>query len=162
MAIYKKFTGTQGPWLNAAEVKSGISAKLIAETEPQEGQFGKRDVSKIRLEGDPKPYNVNLNRTTINGLVEAFGENSRNWIDKPLTVHTEKMTVSGRRTTVLYILPQGFELVEDTNGYLVITRAGAEKEDIPIIESQTHGFGTPPGEDEINNRFSAVAEEDRE
>src|SRR3990167_686230 len=32
---------------------------------------------------------------------------------------------------------------------------------IPIIENETHGFATSPNENEVNNRFSVAAEEER-
>lgn len=137
---YTKQTGVQGAWVKNAEIKSGTVAQLVSETEPVEGQFGKRDVAKIRIEGDRDVKNVNVNKPSISALVDAFGEDSKGWVDKPLTLHTEKMLVGGKRVTALYLVPEGYELSEDAGGYLVITKIEGEKqinqpdESIPIVE----------------------------
>jgi len=120
---YNKQSTIGGAWLRAAELTNGTRAKLVSESKPVEGgQYGTQDVAKIRLEGNQELKNVSLNKTTINAFIDAFGDDSKNWIDKVLTVHTEKMVVSGRRTTALYLIPEGYELSEDEGGYLVIKR----------------------------------------
>jgi hypothetical protein len=61
------------------------------------------------IEGGDEPLNVNLNRATINGLVDAFGEDSALWIGHYLTVETEKMRVAGKAVVALYLIPKGYE-----------------------------------------------------
>ena len=137
---YTKQTGVQGAWVKNAEIKSGVSAKLVSETEPIEGQFGKRDVAKIKIEGESETKNVNVNKPSISALVDAYGEDSKEWINKPITLYTEKMNVGGRRVVALYIVPEGYVLNEDEGGYLVITRSGqvvgknTREESIPVVE----------------------------
>jgi len=58
---------------------------------------------------------VNLNRATINGFVDAFGEKSADWINKVLTVETEKVKVGGKTV---------FEKQDDANDYTVIVKKG--------------------------------------
>ena len=142
--IYKKqIEGTQGAWVKASEITSGVKAKLVSETQPTEGEYGKQDVAKIRIENETETKNVRLNKPTISGLIDAFGEDSKEWINKELTIHTEKMIVGGKRVTALYLLAEGFTLGEDKGGYLVITKKGdAVKDmgkDIPIIEEGEYG-----------------------
>ena len=124
MSIYQKLTGAQGPWIKNSEVKDGSRAKLVSETEPKEGKYGMRDVSKIRLENDSEPKNVNINKPSINALVGAFGEDSKNWVNKYLTLKTMRMSVAGRMVTALYLISEGYELTEDAGGYLVIVKSG--------------------------------------
>lgn len=129
MATYKKSVSVSGNWAKANEIASGTKAKIKSETNPIPSQFKNDDgsakmqnVAKVLFQGSVEPVNMNLNRNTIDGLVEAFGEDSKNWIDKVLTAHTEKMLVSGRRVTGLYLLPEGFEVAEDEGGYMVVRR----------------------------------------
>lgn len=121
---FTKQTGTGGPWVKASELENGTKAKLVSEATEQEGQFGTQTVAKIRFQGEEESKNVNLNKPTVNALVDAFGEESKDWVGKLLTVQTEKMMVSGRRITALYLIPEGYHLSEDEGGYLVISKIG--------------------------------------
>lgn len=144
---YNKPSTTQGAWVRAVDLKIGTTGKLVSETLPQEGEFGTQDVAKIRINGDDETKNVRVNKPSLAGLITAFGDESKDWINKELTLQTEKMLVGGRRVTALYLIPEGFELTEDEGGYLVIKRIGEESvkdvnanlqdkiEDIPTIES---------------------------
>lgn len=118
--LFQKKTSVQGGWVKAADVVSGTKCKLITEATKQEGEYGEQTVAKIRFQGADEALNVRLNNTTIGGLVDAFGPDSNDWIGKVLTAHTEKSMVSGRRVTVLYLLAEGYELREDSNGYLQV------------------------------------------
>jgi hypothetical protein len=130
---YSKSAG--GPWAKASELTSGSRAKLISETERKESQFKDKngnpkmqDVAKVRFEGKDEALNVNLNRATIYALIDAFGEESKDWMGRTLTVQTEKAVVAGKRVTVMYLVPDGFEVQEDTEGYVQIVRTGEKAE----------------------------------
>lgn len=133
MATYKKSSGVSGSWVKGSEVVSGTKCKLTSETIPSEstyeGKVIKNNVAKIRFQGDDsESKNVNVNRPTINGLIDAFGEDSKDWIGKYLTAQTEKMLVGGKRVTALYLIPEGYEMKEDEGGYIVITKVGNKVE----------------------------------
>jgi hypothetical protein len=137
MAVYTKSASVSGKWVKGGDIKSGTKAKLKAETVKRESQFKNKDetvkmqdVSKIRFEDDVEVYNIALNRATIDALIDAFGPESNNWIDKVLTTQVEKMVVAGRAVRALYLIPEGFELGEDQNGYMVINRIGSKDEDV--------------------------------
>jgi len=121
MAKFTKQSSTGGAWIKPAEIEQGARAKLVSEATPVEGQFGTQTVAKIRVEGMGEAVNINLNKPTVNALVDAFGEESKDWCNQPLTIQTEKMMVSGRRVTAVYLIPKGYKLDEDEGGYLVIT-----------------------------------------
>jgi hypothetical protein len=132
-----------GAWAKAAELTEGQRAKIVDECTPIESQFTDdkgnkkmQDVCKVRFEGNADPLNVNLNRATIKGLVEAFGADSKQWIGNVLTVHTEKVAVAGKRVTALYLVPEGFEVGENDEGYVEIVRKG-EKPSTPAADAET-------------------------
>lgn len=127
MAIYTKSQSVQGKWINKKEIKSGTRCYLVAETKGmpsnfrnEDGTVSEQDVSKIQFEGANEPVNVAINRPSINALVDAFGEDSKNWVKKPLTAITEKTVVAGKRGIALYLVPEGYEVTEDAGGYVVI------------------------------------------
>lgn len=128
---YTKSQGVGGAWVKGSEVVSGTKCKLTTETVPStssyEGKVINNNVSKIRFQGEnTDAKNVNVNRPSINALIEAFGEDSKDWIGKLLTAQTEKMIVGGKRVTALYLIPENYELKEDAGGYIVITKIGGQ------------------------------------
>lgn len=163
MTKYSKTSAIMGSWAKASEIENGTTAKIVSETAPQASQFKNKDgsiktqdVTKVLFKGFPEAMNVSLNRTTINGLVDAFGEDSVDWKDKILTVETEKVRVGGKAVVALYLIPEGYEKRDDESGYAVIVKIGLGEdevvkkpkkskileEDIPVIEED--------GEEEID------------
>lgn len=125
---YTKSVIVSGSWIKGSDVTSGTRAKLVSETVKRESQFKNddgtpkiQDVAKIQFEGG-EVTNIALNRATIDGLVDAFGTESKDWVGKMLTAQTEKMIVGGKRVTALYLVPDGAEVAEDENGYMIIRR----------------------------------------
>ena len=96
----------------------------------------REDVGKVRFDGKNEPLNVSFNRPSINALVDAFGDDSAKWQGNELTCLTERMMVSGKRVTVMYYVPNGYELKENEEGYVNIVRQGDEVE--------------PTSEDDVN------------
>src|SRR3990167_3619285 len=127
---YTKKSNVQGSWIKASELTSGTRAKLVSETTPQEGEFGTQDIAKIKIQDEGEIKNVRINNPTLNALIEAFGEDSNLWMNKVLTVHTEKMIVAGKRVVALYLIPEGYKISEDAGGYIVISKI----DDTPHIE----------------------------
>ncbi len=144
MAKYRKTNIIIGAWAKASQLTNGITAKIVSETKPQPSQFLNKDgtpkmqdVAKILFQGFSEVLNISLNRTTINGLIDAFGEDSAQWQNKTLTVETEKVRVGGKAVVALYLIPEGYHKIDDENGYAIIVAKGSltqKEDDIPIIE----------------------------
>jgi hypothetical protein len=93
--------------------------------------------AKILFSGDSEEKNISLNRATINGLIDAFGDDSALWQDQVLVCETEKVRVAGKAVTAVYLVPEGYERVDDENGYTVIVKKGTQvgaPEEIPSID----------------------------
>ncbi|MDO8094426.1 MAG: hypothetical protein Q6360_13190 [Candidatus Brocadiales bacterium] len=128
---YTKARG--GKWAKASEIKDGTQAKIVDECSRVESQFKDdkgnpktQDVAKVRFEGENEAVNVSFNRATIYGLIDAYGADSKGWIGKVVTAHTEKISVAGKRVMALYLVPEGYEMGEDDAGYVVIQKKGSE------------------------------------
>ena len=133
MATYVKNVSLGGSWVKPADLKSGMRAKIVSETSPIPSQFLNKDgspkvqdVCKIQFEGLNDVLNLALNRATINALVDAFGGDSKNWMNKVLAVETEKVRVGGKTATALYLVPQGYHKEDDLNGYAQVIKNTAE------------------------------------
>lgn len=139
--LYKKQSKISGAWAKASELGKCLYAKIVSETTPQPSTFtdknGKtkmQDVCKVEFEGMDGELNVNLNRATINGLVDAFGEDSKAWQGHRLSVETEKMRVAGKAVTALYLIPEGFKRIDNEDGYAMIVKEGGAFESDNIDE----------------------------
>lgn len=131
-----------GQWIDKKELKNGDVIKLVTEAKEFEGQKGKQVVAKARLKGsDEEAKNVGINRQSMSALIEAFGEDSVNWMNQLLTLNVEKTVIAGKRSIILYLIPEGFEVTEDSGGYLQVTRKGFDK-DIQLTPVENMDFGS--------------------
>lgn len=138
MAEYNKSVG--GAWLDADTLSDGVKIKLVSECVKQESRFKDRDgnvktenVAKVRVQGKEDTVNMRLNWTTIYGLIDAFGKESKDWIDKVLTVKTVDAMVGDTMRTIVYLIPEGFELGKTADKKLEIRKIGGTapvKEDV--------------------------------
>ena len=168
MSIYKKQVQVFGSWAKAADLKSGMRAKIVSETNPVPSQFlnkdgsvKNQDVCSVKFEGFNDNFNVALNRATINGLVDAFGENSADWQNKPLTVETEKMRVGGKVVVALYLIPDGFERIDDSNGYAKIVHKGLQNAPGSTKGAQDDEIPVVSPEDDVNEELQEVADREK-
>ena len=145
MANYNVEESIGGKWAKNSELSQMKRAKIVNEVKPSVSRFlnedgtpKMQDVAKVKFEGMNDVLNVNLNKATLNGLVKAFGSDSKNWMDKILSVETEKVRVGGKAGVALYLIPEGFQKVDDENGYAKIMKnmdgvQPAPAEEIPTI-----------------------------
>ena len=133
MTIYKKQNSTYGAWVKGSQVTAGTKVEIVSETIAQPSQFQDKngnmktqDVCKVRFQGGDDSLNISLNRATLNALIDAFGEDSKLWIGKILTAHTEKVAVAGKRVTAVYLLPENYIVQEDADGYIQIVNPSKE------------------------------------
>ncbi len=132
--LYQKQETIRGAWIKKDSELNDKRAKLVTETKPipsnfkdKEGNATTQNVSKIQIEEKDEVVNIAINKPSINALIDAFGEDSKSWVNHTLKIKTEKMMVSGKRVIALYLIPEGYELTEDDNGFIIITKSG-EKE----------------------------------
>lgn len=153
--LYAKNQSVQGKWVNKKEIKSGARCQLVSEVKSIPSNFKNDDdtmkeqnVGKLLIEGQTEAVNVAVNRQSLDALIDAYGADSVAWQKKPLTAVTEKTTIGGKRVIVLYLVPEGYEVTEDDNGYVVIARADAEGEEVfdddePVADTEASDDGHP-------------------
>lgn len=56
---------------------------------------------------------LNFNQTSLNALIDAFGEKTDDWINKTVNVLIFKQNVSGKFLDVVYLAPDGYEMTEN-------------------------------------------------
>ena len=127
--------GTSGAWIDADSVKTDDKVKIVSECTKQESRFKDKEgnlktenIVKVRFQGADESKNMRLNWTTIYGLIDAFGKDSEEWIGKVLTLKTIDAMVGDTMRTIMYLIPEGFELKKTEEKKMVISRlADSEK-----------------------------------
>lgn len=113
-----------GKWHDKKALKTGDLAKIKTEaTETPNQMGGTQWVAKIAIKGVPEALNMAINKPSKNALIDAFGEETNDWINKVLTLHVEKTIVSGKRGVAVYLVPENYVVGEDSGGYVVIRPA---------------------------------------
>lgn len=116
----EKSSGVGGTWLPKKDLENGQALKLTTEAQYVEGQNGKQLVAKCKVKGMDGEFNLAINTPTKNALIEAFGDDSVNWVGKLLTVAVESGIFAGKRGIMLNLVPEGYVLAEDAAGYITI------------------------------------------
>ena len=141
MPKINKSTGGGGAWLDKKTLATGDRLKLETEADwiPSQ-QGGEQLVAKCRVQGKTQEaVNIAINAPTRNGLIDAFGDDSALWVEKPLTVHKFDTLIAGKKGIAIYLVPEGYELGEDSGGFLKIMPGGTQD-----------GAVDAPKEEEIN------------
>lgn len=130
MTKVTKSSGVGGKWLDKASLKTGDVAKIKTEATEEPSQLGGTQlVAKLHVKGHTEPANIAINKPSKNALIDAFGDDTKNWVDKLLTINVERTIISGKRGYALYLVPEGFEVGEDSGGYIVVSRIGGAPTD---------------------------------
>lgn len=143
MAIYKKQVSLGQFFKKGEDIKDGDIVKIANEGKKQEGQYGEQDIFLVK-KGD-KEGNVSFNQTSINNLIDGYGEDSINWIGKKVKVMMIKMSVSGKIRPVYYFLHPDSILDDETGEFSIVKNT---QDDIPVIE-EYHEEHLKEGEPEI-------------
>jgi len=113
---------SMGNFLKKGEdFKDGDILEIANEGKQVEGTYGTQDLFLVKV-GDLEG-NVSFNQTSINGLIDAYGDDSINWIGKKIKTTKIKQNVSGKFIDVYYFSHPEAEMTED--GFVMSVREEA-------------------------------------
>jgi len=95
----------QGEYLTSSDIQNGDVVTIIEEPQlrsAEETGFD-RDVWGIKVELPNKTEKLwTLNKTTYNELWDSFGDESKNWLGKKVSISTENRKVRGEKKTIMF------------------------------------------------------------
>lgn len=151
---YQQTQTLTGGWVDKSQLKNGQRAKIVSEAQPVPSSFTDpkgnpttQDVARVQFEGQKESVNCNLNKPTVQALIQAFGEDSKDWMGHYLTVEVEKVRVAGKAVTALYLIPEGFHKTDDEAGYAVVVR---KEHPVASVSSVNQDAEIPVFEDNLN------------
>jgi len=129
--LYKKRVSLGAFLKKGKDFKENDIVEIADEGRQIEGQFGMQDIFLIKL-SDEKKGNVTFNSTSINNLIDAFGEDSKNWVGKKVKVWGILSNVQGKIIKVYYFAHP--DAVLNNEGIFVLPQKKDER--IPIVEEE--------------------------
>ena len=123
--IYKKKISAGAFLKKGEDIKDGDIVEIANEGKQVEGQFGLQNLFLIKTK-DGKEGNMSLNQTSLNNLIDAFGEDATKWIGKAAKVWAILSNVQGKMLKVYYLSHIDAEINED--GEFLIPKVKEDKE----------------------------------
>ena len=133
MSIYTKKVSVGNFLKKGEDYKDGDILTIANEGKQVEGNFGTQDIFLAKLQ-DGREGNINLNQTSLNGMIEAYGKDSISWIGKKVKVTKVKMSVAGKFTDVYFFAHPDAEFTED--GFVMPADNMPEEEPLPEPEGE--------------------------
>ena len=94
-----------------ADIVDGDLVTIKNAGETVAGDFGDRQIFSIETRNGNKA--LAFNQTSINNLIEAFGEDTKGWVEKKVKVFIIKMMVAGKLQNVSYVAPETWVMSEE-------------------------------------------------
>lgn len=99
--ILKK--SANGQWAKAGEdIKDGDIVTILDEGTETEGEYGAQIVFKIRTASGEERI-LSFNKTSRNNLIDAYGEDTSQWVNKEAHAEVVKAMVSGSTKWVVVL-----------------------------------------------------------
>lgn len=126
MRVQKRGGSIDGKWAKTGQdIKDGERIKILDAGNLIEGDYGPRKVFKI-MTLRKEEFNLNFNQTSINNLIDGYGEDTQYWVGKVAQVFVIKQMVGDGLKNVLYLAPDGWKMNEDGEFY------DPQKEETPL------------------------------
>lgn len=112
-----KYTKTvrTGKFAKAGEdYKEGDLVTVLSEGVKTEGQFGMEDVFRVRMVNGNE-LTMRFNKTSINNMIDAFGDESKQWVGKEVKVWRILQNVQGKMLRVTYLSHPEADIDEQGN-----------------------------------------------
>ena len=112
MRVQKKVS-IGGEWAKIGKhINDGDRIKLLDAGQIVSGEFGDRHVFHI-LTLKKEELNLSFNQTSMNNLIEAWGEDTDNWANRVVKAFVVRQMVGDGLKNVAYIAPEDWTMNED-------------------------------------------------
>lgn len=110
----QKIVNAQGDWAKIGEdFRDGDLIKIMDEGQIIEGEFGPRKVFKVAFREKEGSKNLSFNQTSLNNLVDGYGDDTKNWTEKKVRVFVIKQMVQNKLRNIAYLTPEDWTMTED-------------------------------------------------
>lgn len=93
-----------------ADIKNGDRVIVRSKGDIVTGEYGDQMVFSIGTRNGDK--NANFNQSSINALIDEYGDDTDNWVGKEVTVLTKKGVFGGKKAIAAYYVTSAWTLDE--------------------------------------------------
>lgn len=146
-----------GNWIGIGKdkpIQDSILVKIASDGQQVPGKYGTQNVFLVKTQkGDEG--NLAFNQTSINNMIDAYGEDSVEWVGKVAKVWLLRQVVQGSLRNICYLAHPKAEIVEDGGGFRwEIPGAQSEAPTKPVAPAQVgasvNSSGVPYPQEEID------------
>jgi len=117
------------------DIRDGDIITIGSEGKQVQGEFGEQNIFLVQLK-DGREGNVSFNTTSVNNMIDCYGEESRNWIGKQAKVWGIRSNVQGKMIVVYYFSHPDAILDDEGVFALPANNKKLKDEEIPIVEDE--------------------------
>lgn len=128
------------------DFKDGDVLTLLDGGQVISGTYGDQNVFKIKTPNGEKI--LAFNQTSMNNLIEEFGDETDSWVGKDIRVFLITQSVSGKMRKVCYLTATNWDMIEDASDGMSFGKKAVEGQNSPQTASG-EPMPTPQGEGEI-------------
>lgn len=123
----QKIVRAQGDYAKKGDdIRDGDIVTILDGGQVVTGDYGDSHVFKINTRNGEK--NLTFNQTSINNLVDEFGDETSTWAGKQVKCWMIRQSISGQLKNVVYLTGKDWDMVDDGKGNLKFAKLN-----IPII-----------------------------
>ena len=93
-----------------ADVVNNDVVKILNSGDVVSGEFGEQHVFSIMTRNGEK--NATFNQSSVNALIDVFGDDSDTWVNREVRVLTKKDVVANKKVIIAYYVPKSYMLNE--------------------------------------------------
>jgi len=133
-----EYDGTQ----YEADLQNGDTVTILDGGETEQGNYGEQIVFVVKTRNGDKKFT--MNQTTVNVLIEEFGDDTETWVGKEVKVLTQKKVIAGKKCVVAYLATDAWSM--DDYGELTKTAVAQT----PLHNAEAPAPTKPPVDTTLN------------
>lgn len=134
MIYQKQSLSPEGKYAKRGEdIKNGDIIEILDEGHKTQGKYGDQDIFKIKTSRGE--FLINMNGTSINNMIDCYGENSKNWIGEKVKVWLIQDFKDSKLIWKLYLTHPNQVLGQSFKG---VNEELQQFNDIPTVESEPY------------------------
>lgn len=128
----EKNVSVQGDWAEKNEDVEDEDIITIKDAgKVIDGEYGERKVFTVETKNGDKL--LSFNQTSINNLIDAWGNETKDWVGKEAKVWMNRESIGGQMRYVVYLTAPDWVIDETTGGF---KPSDGSDDDIPVVEDR--------------------------
>jgi hypothetical protein len=118
----QKVVRAQGEFAKiGGDIKEGDALVIRDEGQVISGDYGDRNVFRVEKKSWGEEKNLTFNQTSMNNIIDAYGEDTKEWVGKIAHVYIVRQMVGDTLKNVCYLVGDGW-VMNDSGKFIPIVK----------------------------------------